>query len=162
MERKLIKTSRRSFIKKLSLSLPFFSSLTLLSHSGTGKNAEKEAMRRSTQSRSFGRSGGTLQYDLMVYGATSAGVMAAYTAKMYGLHVLLVEPGRHLGGLSSGGLGETDTGDHLDAITGLAREFYLRLGHYYGMDKEAWTFEPHAAELVFKRYVDEANVEVMF
>jgi hypothetical protein len=162
MERKLIKPSRRSFIKKLSLSLPFFSSLTLLSYSGTGKSAEKETMRRSTQSHSFGRGGGTLQYDLVVYGATSAGVMAAYTAKMYGLHVLLVEPGRHLGGLSSGGLGETDTGDHLDAVTGLAREYYLRLGHYYGMDKEAWNFEPHAAGLVFKRYVDEANVEVMF
>src|SRR2546430_4961816 len=52
-----------------------------------------------------------LEVDVVVYGATSAGVIAAYTAKTYGKSVLLVEPGRHLGGLSSGGLGYTDIGN---------------------------------------------------
>jgi choline dehydrogenase-like flavoprotein len=59
-----------------------------------------------------------LAVDVVVYGGTSAGVIAAYTAKRYGKSVLLVEPGRHLGGMSSGGLGATDIGNK-HAITGL-------------------------------------------
>ncbi len=101
-------------------------------------------------------------FDVLVYGATSAGVIAAYTASRYGLRVLLIEPGRHLGGMSSGGLGATDTGGQDSYITGLSQEFYLRVGHYYGQDGPAYRFEPHVAELVFKQYLDEAGVEVMF
>ena len=62
--------------------------------------------------------------DVLVYGATSAGVIAAYTAKQYGHSVLLVEPGRHLGGMSSGGLGHTDIGNKY-AVTGLGLDFWL-------------------------------------
>ncbi len=98
--------------------------------------------------------------DVVVYGGTSAGVIAAYAAKRYGKSVLLVEPGRHLGGMSSGGLGATDIGDKY-AITGLGLDFYRRMGKYYGRS-EAWQFEPHVAEQVFKQYVDEAGVEVPF
>ena len=98
--------------------------------------------------------------DVLVYGGTSAGVIAAYTATHYGKSVLLVEPGRHLGGMSSGGLGQTDIGNKY-AITGLARDFYRRLGRYYGQF-EAWQFEPHVAEQAFEAYVDEAEVEVLF
>src|SRR3546814_17234414 len=83
---------------------------------------------------------GSLNYDVVVYGATSGGVIAAYTAKMYGLKVLLVEPGRHLGGLSSGGLGATDTGGKEEVIAGLARDFYTRVGMHYG-DKQIFRFE---------------------
>ncbi len=43
--------------------------------------------------------------DICIYGGTSAGVIAAYTAKMMGRSVLLLEPGKHLGGLTTGGLG---------------------------------------------------------
>ena len=98
--------------------------------------------------------------DVVVYGGTSAGVIAAYAAKRYGKSVLLIEPGRHLGGMSSGGLGATDIGDQY-AITGLALDFYRRVGKYYGRS-EAWQFEPHVAEQVFNQYVDEAGVEVLF
>lgn len=56
-----------------------------------------------------------LEVDVLVYGGTSAGVIAAYTAKAYGKHVLLVEPGRHLGGMTSGGLGQTDIGNKFAA-----------------------------------------------
>jgi hypothetical protein len=161
MKKNLYKHTRRNFLKTITLSIPALSSLTFFPFSSSGENYEKESARISSRNQS-NKHNGTLQFDLVVYGATSAGVMAAYTARMYGLSVLLVEPGRHLGGLTSGGLGRTDTGDHLNAITGLSREFYLRLGHYYGMNQEAWTFEPHVAEQVFKRYVDEANLEVMF
>jgi hypothetical protein len=98
--------------------------------------------------------------DVVVYGGTSAGVIAAYAARRYGKSVLLVEPGRHLGGMSSGGLGATDIGNKY-AITGLSLDFYRRLGKYYGRS-EAWQFEPHVAEQVFNQYVDEAGVEVLF
>ena len=101
-----------------------------------------------------------LDLDVLVYGGTSAGVIAAYTAKRYGKSVLLVEPGRHLGGLSSGGLGYTDIGNKY-AVTGLGLDFYRRLGRYYGQF-EAWTFEPHAAEQVFEQYIDEAGVDVLY
>ncbi len=100
--------------------------------------------------------------DLVVYGGTSAGVIAAYTAASYGLKVILVEPGRHLGGMSSGGLGATDTGGRDDYITGLSQEFYLRIGHYYGKDGPVYRFEPHVAEIIFEQYVDEAGIEVLF
>ena len=100
------------------------------------------------------------EVDVVVYGATSAGVIAAYTAKQYGKSVLLVEPGRHLGGMSSGGLGQTDIGNKY-AVTGLALDFYRRVGGTYGWF-EAWQFEPHVAEQVFEAYVDEADVEVLF
>jgi hypothetical protein len=101
-----------------------------------------------------------LTVDVLVYGGTSAGVIAAYAAKRYGKSVLLVEPGRHVGGLSSGGLGYTDIGNKY-AVTGLGLDFYRRLGRYYGRF-EAWLFEPRAAEQVFESYLDEAGVEVLY
>ncbi|WP_375583304.1 FAD-dependent oxidoreductase [Cyclobacterium xiamenense] len=70
-------------------------------------------------------------YDVVVYGATSSGVIAAYTAKTMGKSVLLVEPSHHLGGLTTGGLGYTDIGNKY-AVTGLSRDFYRRLGDHYG------------------------------
>lgn len=100
------------------------------------------------------------EVDVLVYGGTSSGVIAAYTAKQYGQSVLLVEPGRHLGGMSSGGLGQTDIGNKY-AVTGLGLDFYRRLGRYYGQF-EAWQFEPRAAEQVFEQYIDEAGVEVLY
>ena len=93
--------------------------------------------------------------DVCVYGGTSAGVIAAYTARQYGHSVLLIEPGRHLGGMTSGGLGQTDIGNKY-AVTGLARDFYRRAGHYYGT-LEAWRFEPKVAEQIFEGYVDEGG-----
>ena len=97
--------------------------------------------------------------DVCVYGGTSAGVMAAYAAKKAGKSVLLIEPGQHLGGLSAGGLGATDIGNKF-AVTGLARDFYRRIGKHYGK-LEQWTFEPHVAENLFKQYIREDNVPVL-
>jgi hypothetical protein len=97
-------------------------------------------------------------YDICVYGGTSAGVIAAYTAKKAGKSVILIEQGQHLGGLSSGGLGQTDIGNKF-AITGLARDFYRRIGAYYGK-LEQWTFEPHVAENLFNSYIQRGNVPV--
>lgn len=99
-------------------------------------------------------------YDLIVYGGTSSGVMAAYSASMKGLRVLLIEPGNHLGGLSASGLGETDIGNKY-TVSGLSREFYRRLGKHY-KQFEAWRFEPHIAEKTFKDFIKEAKVEVLY
>jgi hypothetical protein len=99
-------------------------------------------------------------YDICVYGGTSAGVIAAYTAAKMHKSVLLIEPGHHLGGLSSGGLGYTDIGNKY-AIAGLSLDFYRRVGRHYGKF-EQWIFEPHVAEDIFKQYIREANVKVLY
>ncbi|MBO0932976.1 FAD-dependent oxidoreductase [Fibrella aquatilis] len=94
--------------------------------------------------------------DVCVYGGTSAGVMAAVAAKRAGKSVVLIEPGKHLGGLTAGGLGATDIGNKV-AVTGLSRDFYRRIGQHYG-HLEQWTFEPHVAENLFAAYLREAGI----
>ncbi|HLO43161.1 MAG TPA: FAD-dependent oxidoreductase [Leadbetterella sp.] len=97
-------------------------------------------------------------YDICVYGATSAGVMAAYTAKIQGKSVILLDPSTHIGGLTTGGLGQTDIGNKY-AITGLSRDFYRKIGQHYGKF-EQWTFEPKVASKIFNDYLKKANIEV--
>ncbi len=122
--------------------------------------------------------------DVIIYGGTSAAVMAAVQVKRMGKSVLVVSPDKHLGGLSSGGLGFTDTGNK-KVIGGLAREFYQRLYQHYqqdsawkwqkrdeygnkgqgtpaidGANRTMWIFEPHAAEQVFEDFVAENNLTV--
>lgn len=99
-------------------------------------------------------------YDIVIYGGTSAGVIAAYTAGQAGKKVLLIEPGNRLGGLSSGGLGQTDIGNKY-AITGLALDFYRRVGQHYGVF-EQWIFEPHVAENIFKEYIKSSKAELLY
>ncbi len=123
-------------------------------------------------------------YDLVIYGGTSAGVIAAVQAHRMGKSVVVVGPDRHLGGLSSGGLGFTDTGNKA-VIGGLAREFYHRIWRHYdqpdawkwqkrteygnkgqgtpaidGAQRTQWIFEPHAAERVFEDLVREHSIPV--
>jgi hypothetical protein len=123
-------------------------------------------------------------YDLVIYGGTSAAITAAVQAKRMGKTVVVVSPDRHLGGLSSGGLGFTDTGDK-SVIGGLSREFYQRVWAYYdqpaawkwqkreeygnkgqgtpaidGAQRTMWIFEPHVAERVFEDLVKENGIEV--
>jgi hypothetical protein len=101
---------------------------------------------------------GEVRSDICVYGGTSAGVTAAVRAARHGRSVVLVVFGRHLGGLTSSGLGATDTG-RIDAIGGLSREFYRRVGAHYGRP-ESFGFEPRVAEAVFDAWVAEAGVVV--
>jgi hypothetical protein len=105
--------------------------------------------------------GETIQTDLCIYGATSAGIIAARTGVARGLRVELLQPGKHIGGLTTGGLGWTDYGKK-HVIGGAARQFYRDLGAYYGLDTEEWHFEPHAATAVYERYLKEAGVRVRF
>ncbi len=100
------------------------------------------------------------ELDVVVYGGTSAGVAAAVAAAREGASVALLEPGRHLGGMSSGGLGATDTGK-TETIGGISLEFYKHLGRHYG-EAVSWRFEPHVAEDVFKAMAAEAGVKVLY
>jgi FAD dependent oxidoreductase len=97
-------------------------------------------------------------FDLVVYGGTAGGVMAAVAAAREGLDVALLEPGAHLGGMVSGGLGWTDYG-RKEVIGGYSLEFFQRVGRKYGREIE-WHFEPHVAEDVFDDLVREARVHV--
>ena len=123
--------------------------------------------------------------DIIVYGGTSAAVTAACQASRMGRSVLLISPDRHLGGLTSGGLGWTDTGNK-EVIGGMAREFYHQVYQHYedssawswqlkeeygnrgqgtpaidGAKRTMWIFEPHVAEKVFERFIKENQVEVV-
>jgi len=101
------------------------------------------------------------QADVIVYGGTAGGVMAAVAAKQQGATVVLIEPGRHVGGMVSGGLGKTDMGRQERVIGGLARTFFQRVGRHY--DKPiAWLFEPKVAESTFNDLLQEAGVEACF
>jgi hypothetical protein len=121
-------------------------------------------------------------YDVVVYGGTSGGVVAAVQATRMGKTVVLIEPSAHLGGLTAGGLGATDIGNK-QAIGGLARDFYRRIRNHYArpdawqqetadeyrtkrggqmVDQDTmWTFEPHVATAVFQRMLDESHVPVV-
>src|SRR5690606_30451776 len=99
------------------------------------------------------------EVDVLVYGGSSSGIIAAYTAKKLGKSVLVVEPGEYLGGLTAGGLGATDIGNKY-AITGLGKNFYRRIGGYYNKF-EQWTFEPHVADQVFEDYIKEAKLDIL-
>jgi hypothetical protein len=96
--------------------------------------------------------------DVVVYGATAAGVMAAVAAAVCGASVRLVEPGRHVGGMVSGGLGWTDVGS-TRAIGGLARVFYQLVAAHYGAPLFALRGpEPHVAERLLGRMLETAGV----
>src|SRR5688500_5008071 len=75
--------------------------------------------------------------DLVIYGGTSAGVVAAVQAAKMGRTVALVEPGQHLGGMSVEGLGGSDIDNHKPfqnspAVGGLTLQFYRKAARRYG------------------------------
>ena len=101
-----------------------------------------------------------IEYDVCVYGGTSAGVIAAYKASNMGKKVLLIEPSKHLGGMTASGLGMTDIGDK-NAICGVTLDFYKRIARHYGEDDKKLRFEPHVAENIFNEMVNEAGFDTI-
>lgn len=99
-----------------------------------------------------------LSSDVCIYGGTAAGVVAAAKAARLGLKVVLLQPGQHLGGMTTGGLGWTDHG-RKHVIGGMSRQFYRDLGAHYGRDEE-WHFEPHVAEALIERLAGESGIVV--
>jgi len=158
--------NRRQFLQHFGAGMAAFNTLFLVTCS------RKEATQRSSE------------VDVIVYGGTSAGVIAAVQVVRMGKSVLMVCPDRHLGGMSSGGLGWTDVGNKA-VIGGLSREFYHRMYLHYqqpeawqwqerseygnrgqgtaaidGDQRTMWIFEPHAAEQVYEDLVAEHSIEV--
>ncbi len=99
-----------------------------------------------------------LEVDVCVYGGTASGVVAAVAAARLGRRVVLLNPGRHLGGMTTGGLGWTDFGRQY-VIGGLSRQFYRAVGRFYGKEEE-WTFAPSAARHVIEQWVKDAGIAV--
>lgn len=129
-----------------------------------------------------------IETDICVFGGTSGGIAAAIQATRMGKTVVLVEPGKYLGGLTTGGLSATDIGNKA-AIGGIAREFYHRIAKHYAQDSSwtretreeyfarrrsgqsqasdlasadatMWTFEPHVAEKIYLQMLQEAKIGV--
>ncbi len=122
--------------------------------------------------------------DVVIYGGTSAAITAAVQTARMGRSVIVVSPDRHLGGLSSGGLGWTDSG-RKEVIGGLSREFYRRVKKHYDnaeawkwerpdelnakrsggrYDPQAdalWVFEPRVAEAIFDGWIKEWKIPVV-
>jgi hypothetical protein len=122
--------------------------------------------------------------DVCIYGSTPSGVMAAVQAKRMGKSVVIVTPDKHLGGMSSSGLGFADTGNTA-VIGGLAREFHQRIWQHYENSKAwnwqsrekygnqgqgtrarddaaktMWVFEPNVAEKVFESFITEYKIPI--
>ncbi|WP_242157520.1 FAD-dependent oxidoreductase [Aestuariivivens sediminis] len=122
--------------------------------------------------------------DVIVYGGTSAGISAAIQTARLGKTVLLIEPTNRLGGLTTGGLGQTDIGNK-QVIGGIAREFYKHIKAYYddpthwiwqtkseykdgGQTRSTWnedamwTFEPSAALKVFHLMIEDTSIKIVY
>ena len=123
-------------------------------------------------------------YDLVIYGGTSAGIAAAVQASRMEKSVVVINPDEHIGGLTTGGLGQTDIGNKM-VIGGISREFYQRIKLYYedtlhwewesrseyrdggqtrtlpGEDA-MWTFEPRAAMSVFNDFIQQCSIPVIY
>ena len=122
-------------------------------------------------------------YEIVVYGGTSGGVTAAIQASRMGKSVVLIEPTKFLGGLTTGGLGATDIGNK-KAIGGISREFYGRVFKHYadpaswnaqtreeyfarrphgntGSEETMWTFEPHVATKIYDDMLRETKVQIV-
>jgi hypothetical protein len=101
-----------------------------------------------------------IETDICIYGGNAAGVVAAIQAVRMGKNAVVLEPSGHLGGLTTGGLSKTDTGNKT-VIGGLSLEFYQRCGAHYGVDVE-WTFEPHVAERVLTEMLQESGAPIYY
>jgi len=128
--------------------------------------------------------GQSKNHDVVIYGGTSSGVAAAIQSSRMGKSTVLIEPTNRIGGLTTGGLGQTDIGNK-QAIGGISREFYENIKKYYDdpanwkwqkkteykdsgqtrtkeSEKSMWTFEPSAALTVFKDMLAKANITLVY
>lgn len=124
------------------------------------------------------------KYDVIIYGGTSAGVASAIQTSRMGKSVLIIEPTHRLGGLTTGGLGQTDIGNK-HVIGGISREFYQNIRKYYDdpnnwkwQDRDAymdegqtrtekgedamWTFEPSAALKVYHQMLSAEKIDIVY
>lgn len=124
------------------------------------------------------------EYDVVIYGGTSAGITSAIQTSRMGKSVVIIEPTQRLGGLTTGGLGQTDIGNK-HVIGGISREFYQNIRKYYDDPKNwkwqdrneyldegqtrtekgedaMWTFEPSAALKVYHQMLSKEKVDIVY
>lgn len=122
------------------------------------------------------------EYDVVIYGGTSAGISAAIQCSRMNKSVLLIETTNRIGGLTTGGLGATDIGSKI-AIGGISREFYQNVKKYYEdsnnwllqdktdysesrnsdkNDPAMWTFEPSVALKIYKEMLANESVDLVY
>ncbi|MEQ9453571.1 MAG: FAD-dependent oxidoreductase [Phycisphaeraceae bacterium] len=94
--------------------------------------------------------------DMCVYAATSAGIVAAITARRRGLTVALLHPGDHPGGMAANGLSCTDVGNEA-IIGGLTAEIFDALGRHYGLAR-TWRPEPHIVRRTFEQLMADHEI----
>lgn len=122
--------------------------------------------------------------DVVIYGGTSAGITAAIQTARLGKSVIIIEPTNRLGGLTTGGLGQTDIGNK-QVIGGISREFYRNIKRHYkdsanwvwqlkseykdggqtrsGKEEDAmWTFEPSAALKVYQDMIKNLDITIVY
>ena len=127
-------------------------------------------------------------FDVVVYDASAGGVIAAVASARHGAHTALIcsswpscypAGGERVGGMSSGGLGQTDMGSCNDKIGGFAREFYRRNRARYSPNSTSsnsgggtcrlpslecnatFNLEPHIALSIFEAMLTEAGVTLI-
>jgi hypothetical protein len=107
--------------------------------------------------------GAVVSADVIVYGATPSGILAAVSAARLGASVVLVTPEAQVGGMMTSGLSHADVGRPA-LIGGLTRSVFEQIA-----DDEAglptppghgWSYEPHVAGRVFERMLEDAHVVV--
>ena len=121
------------------------------------------------------------EYDVVIYGGTSAGISAAIQCSRMNKSVLLIETTNRIGGLTTGGLGATDIGSKI-AIGGISREFYQNVKYYEDSnnwllqdktdysesrnsdknDQAMWTFEPSVALKIYKEMLANESVDLVY
>lgn len=124
------------------------------------------------------------KYDVVIYGGTSAGIASAIQASRMGKSVVIIEPTDRLGGLTTGGLGQTDIGNK-HVIGGISREFYQNIRKHYSDTKNwkwqdrneylddgqtrtekgedaMWTFEPSAALKVYHQMLSGKKIDIVY
>ncbi len=162
---------KHTMIKNIP-SLIFLFLLTLLTHCSESTSEQADSNENIYEA------------DVIIYGGTSAAVTAAVQVARMGKSVIMVSPDVHLGGLSAGGLGFSDTGNK-EVIGGLSREFYGKVYQEYqkpetwewqkkeefgnkgqgtvaldGENRTMWIFEPHIAEMAFEDFIKEHDIEL--
>ncbi|KPL10000.1 MAG: hypothetical protein AMS26_22065, partial [Bacteroides sp. SM23_62] len=102
------------------------------------------------------------KHEIVIYGATASGAIAAIAAADEGADVLLIGPGRNVGGMVTGGLSHNDYGDRT-VIGGMALEFYGKVAEYYKKPLYYWRGpEPHVGEKIFRDWLADAGVDLLF
>jgi len=169
---------QQQIIQKAIIQRVYYISLILIAGlTLTNCSPENSDSKNSTEAAQY-------EADVIVYGGTSGAVTAAVQASKMDKKVIMVSPAKHLGGLSSSGLGFTDVGDK-SVIGGLSREFYHRVYQHYqqteawqwqdksefgnrgqgtpaidGENRTMWIFEPHVAEKVYEDFIEEYDITV--